>query len=66
MVCLKARKPSEEWDSAGNYQLIGEESTRGIRFRQELLAYLIQTAKTVREILQTETFSESAFTVQIL
>jgi hypothetical protein len=34
------RNPPEEWHSAGNYQLIDEESTRGRGFHRELLAHL--------------------------
>jgi hypothetical protein len=33
------RNPPEEGDSAGNYQLIDEESTQGRGFHREFLAY---------------------------
>jgi hypothetical protein len=33
------RNPPEEWNSAGNYQLIDKEFTRGMGFCQELLAH---------------------------
>jgi hypothetical protein len=37
----KARNPPDEGDSAGNYQLIDEESTQGTGFHRELPAYLL-------------------------
>jgi hypothetical protein len=33
------RNPPEKWNSARNYQLSDEESARGIKFRQELMAF---------------------------
>jgi hypothetical protein len=36
----ETRNPPEEWDYAGNYQLIDEESARGRGFHRELPAHL--------------------------
>jgi hypothetical protein len=33
------RNPMEEWNSAGNYWLMDEESTRRMKFRRKLLAH---------------------------